>query len=102
VAGLALALGLGACAADRVATDLDARTGLMTREEGERRFGPPTRIMAIAGQEVWSCEERAVIGALPAPAAPDAAAGSFAGRTVRRQILLYLDARGLLSHGDRF
>jgi hypothetical protein len=102
VAGLALVLGLAACAADRLARDLDARTGRMTREEAERRFGPPTRAMTIAGQEVWSYEEQAVVGALPPPDSPDEAPGPFVGRAVRRQILLYFDARGVLTHWDRF
>ena len=99
---LALVLGLAACAADRLTRDLDARTGRMTREEAERRFGPPTRTMTIAGQEVWSYEEQAVVGALPPPDSPDEAPGSFVGRAVRRQILLYFDVRGVLTHWDRF
>jgi hypothetical protein len=102
VAGVTLLLGLAACGADRIASELDARTGRMTREEAARRYGPPTHVMAIAGQEVWSYEERAVVGALPAPASPEAAPGPFVGRTVRRQILLYFDARGVLTHWDRF
>jgi hypothetical protein len=102
VAWLAFGLGLAACATDRLARDLDARTGRMTREEAERRFGPPTRIMTLAGQEVWSYEEQAVVGALPTPASPEAAPGPFVGRAVRRQILLYFDARGVLVHWDRF
>ena len=102
VAWLAFVLGLGACATDRLARDLDARTGRMTREEAERRFGPPTRTMMIAGQEVWSYEERAVVGALPAPDSPEETPGPFVGRAVRRQMLLYFEARGVLTHWDRF
>ncbi len=74
----------------------------MTREEAERRFGPPTQVMTVAGQEVWSYEEQTMVGTLPPPAAPEGAPGPFVGRTVRRQILLYFDARGVLTHWDRF
>jgi hypothetical protein len=102
VAGLAFLLGLAACGPDRLARDLDAQTGRMTRVEAEHRFGPPIRTMMIAGQEVWSYEEQAVVGAFPAPDSPEEAPGPFVGRAVRRQILLYFDARGVLAHWDRF
>jgi hypothetical protein len=101
-ARLAVALALVACATDRLARDLDTWTGSMTREVAERRLGRPTRTMTIAGQEVWSYEEQTVVGALPAPASPKAAPGPFVGRTVRRQILLYFDAEGVLTHWHRF
>ena len=102
-AGLALLLlGLVACAPDGLARDLDRRTGRMTREEAEERFGPPTRIMAIGGQEIWSYEDQAVVGAIPGPRSPVWARGTFVGHAVRRQVLLHFDARGVLSHWERF
>ena len=99
---IALALGLGACAPDRLAHDLDGWTGRMTQAQAERRFGPPTHVMTVGGQSVWSYEESAVVGVLPTPESPAEAPGPFVGRTVRRQLLLYFDARGVLTHWDRY
>lgn len=102
LASLVLALGLGACAADRVAHDLDGWTGRMTKAQAERRFGPPSHIMALGDREVWSYEQSAVVGALPGPESPAEAPGPFVGRTVWRQILLYFDTRGVLTRWDRY